>query len=319
MFEAALAVNPSIGDLGRRVEVLRFRAQQEELNRARLAARTGRLDEAITVYNRAISSSPDSAFLYRERGGVEREQGQIDRALEDFRKAVTLEPSDARSLAQIGEILDSQGDLEGAVRAFSDALAAEANEEIQSKLDSVRARLELARLPEEYRAIDAASQITRGDLAALVGVRLASLLKATRRQEAVLITDLRNTWAATWIMAVARAGVMDPFANHAFQPRTVVRRVDLAQVVDRLLTKLIEARPGRPSPWQSARVRFSDLAPGHLAYRAASAAVSSGVMTMAPNDSFLPSQPVSGQEAIEAISRIEAMTRASDSIGASGR
>jgi tetratricopeptide (TPR) repeat protein len=319
MFEAALAVDPSIGDLGRRVEVLRFRAQQEDLSRARQAARTGRLDEAIAAYDRAIGSSPDSAFLYRERAGVERERGLNDRALEDFRKAVALEPSDGRSLAQIGEILDGQGDVEGAIRAFNDALAAEPNEAIQAKLESLRARVELASLPEEYRAIDAAPQITRGDLAALVGVRLASLLKATRRQDAVLITDLQNTWAATWIMAVARAGVMDPFPNHAFQPRTVVRRVDLAQVVSRLLGKLVEANPRRPSPWQSARIRFSDLAAGHLAYRAASAAVASGVMTLGPNDSFLPSRPVSGQEAIEAIGRVDAMTRGSATIGTSGR
>jgi hypothetical protein len=36
------------------------------------------------------------------------------------------------------------------------------------------------RLPVEYRAIDGAAQITRGDLAALIGVRLAGLLGSTR-------------------------------------------------------------------------------------------------------------------------------------------
>ena len=53
----------------------------------------------------------------------------------------------------------------------------------------------------------------------------------------MVITDIRTNWAATWIVTVTRAGVMDPLANHTFQPRAVVRRVDLAQVVSRLLAR----------------------------------------------------------------------------------
>ena len=69
----------------------------------------------------------------------------------------------------------------------------------------------------------------------------------------MLITDVRRHWAATWIMAVARAGVMEPYANHAFQPATPVRRIDLAQVVSRLLERIAEATPDRAHPWLTAR------------------------------------------------------------------
>ena len=80
-------------------------------------------------------------------------------------------------------------------------------------------------------------------------------------------------------MAVARAGVMEPFANHTFQPRTVVRRVDLAQAVARLLAARRRAASGAAKAWETARLKFSDLSPSHLAYPAASAAVASGVLT----------------------------------------
>ena len=118
----------------------------------------------------------------------------------------------------------------------------------------MRARAELARLPAEYRAIDEPPQITRGELAALIGVRLAPLLQPDRRVDAEPITDVRTDWAATWILAVARAGVMEPFANHAFQPRAVVRRVDLAQAVERLLTRVAALKPAAARAWESARV-----------------------------------------------------------------
>ena len=318
-FEAAIAIDASLTDLSRRVEVLRFRGQQDELNRARNAARAGRFDEATAIYERAIAASPDSAFLYRELAGVERQTGASDRALEHFTRAVALEPGDARSLVQIGDLLDARGDLGGAAKAYSDALAVEANGDVDAKLENVRARADLARLPEEYRAIEHAAQITRGDLAALVGVRLAGLLQSTRRRDAVLITDIRTHWASAWIVTVARAGVMDPFDNHGFQPRTVVRRIDLAQVVNRLLGKIAEQSPGQTASWQSARLKFPDIGAGHLAYPAASAAVASGVLTAATGGAFQPSRPITGEEAIAAVGRIERMVRPAPAKGKSAR
>ena len=309
-FEAALAVDPSLTDVRRRVEVLKFRGVEQKLEQARQAARAGKLDEAIQAYTTAIASSPDSAFLYREVAGVERQKGtpaSVDAALDHFRKAAALDPADAKSLAQMGEILDARNDLEGAAKAYADALGLEPNADLQKRLDAVRNRAELAKLPAEFRAIDQAAQITRADLAALIGIRLGAILSPVRRSDAVLITDVRGNWAATWIMAVARAGVMEPFANHAFQPRAVVRRTDLAQAVARLLARVAPQRPDRGKSWESARLKFSDLSPNHLAYPAASAAVAAGVLSTAGENGFQPSRPVTGAEAVDAMTKIEAL------------
>jgi tetratricopeptide (TPR) repeat protein len=306
-FEAAVAADPSLTDLSRRVEVLRFRELEQDLAGAREAVRSGRMDEAVRAYNSAIASSPDSPFLYRELAAAERQRGEVDRALDHFRKALTLDPADVASLVQIGDILDSRGDIDGAAKAYGDALAIERSAAVETKLEQVRARADFARMPDEYRGIGGAAQVTREELAALIGVRLAPLLQAGRRSDTVLITDLRDNWAATWILAVARAGVMEPYVNHTFQPRTVVRRVDLAQAVNQLLERIAPANPARASVWQAARVKFPDISTGHLAYPAASAAIASGVMTVGVDNSFQPSRPVSGPEVLEVIGRIEAI------------
>ena len=306
-FEAALAADPSQSELARRVEVLKFRSVEQGVGRARDAGRSGRLDEAVHAYTTAIASSPDSAFLYRERAGVERQKGDADAALADFRKAAALEPGDAKSFAQMGELLEARGEFDAAAKAYADASAIEPSAELDKHLEDLRNKTALARLPAEYRGIEQAPQVTRGDLAALIGIRLGSLLPAARRGDAALITDVRNHWAATWIMSVARAGIMEPYANHAFQPRTVVRRTDLAQAVARLLAQIANRNPARAKAWESARLKFGDLSASHLAYPAASAAVASGVMKTAGDNSFQPSRAVTGAEAIAAIERIEAL------------
>jgi len=304
-FEGAVAADPSLTDIARRVEVMRFRGAERTVERARQAARSGQADEAMQLYRTAVNASPDSPFLYRELAAVERQANQIDSALEHFRKAVALDPSDARSLAQIGEMLEARDDYAGAEQAYSAAIAIESSTDLESRLAALRARTALARLPAEYRAIDQAPQITRGDLAALIGIRLAPLVEDGNRADAALMTDVRAHWAASWILAVARAGVIEPFPNHTFQPRGVVRRTDLAQAVARLLPRAA-ARNAQLRTWQAARLRFSDLSTSHLAYPAASLAVASGVLKAADN-AFQPSRIVSGPEAIEAVSRLEAL------------
>jgi tetratricopeptide (TPR) repeat protein len=306
-FQAALAEDASLTDVRRRLDVLALRSQQEALTLARQAADTGRYDQAAEAYERAIVRSPESAFLYRELAGVQRRQGHAAAALDGLKKAVSIDPSDARAWSQIGEVLEEQGDFGAAVDAYARAQSLEPGQEIAGRLAHARARAELARLPEAYRAIPAAPQVTRGDLAALIGVRLGPLLASAPPREAVVLTDLRSHWAASWIMTVVRAGVMEPFPNHTFQPRGPVRRLEMAQVVTHVLDLIAMRRPAAAREW-AARPRIADLPATHLGYPAAATAVAAGVMPLV-DGTFRPSRPVSGAEAIEVVGRLEGLSR----------
>jgi len=311
-YEAAIAADPGLVDMRRSVEVLKFKVAEQNLAAARQAARTGRLDEAIHLYTDALGSSPESPFLYRELAAVERQKGDAEAALAHFRRAAALDPADARSHEQIGEILEGRGEFDAAVKAYEEAIAIEPNKSIEQRLEAAKERAAISRLPAEYREIDQAEQITRGDLAALIGIRLAPVLQDSARGAGVVITDVRTHWAAPWIMAVAHAGVMDPFPNHTFQPRTIVRRIDLAQAVARLLPRTGKS-PAQVRGWEAARLKFTDLSAGHLSYPAASAAVASGVMTTGQDAAFQPSRVVTGREASEAIDRLAALAGLSTS------
>lgn len=302
-YRAALALDPGLADLSRRIDVLLFRSAEREIAQARQAVRSNQLPEARAAYQRAIASSPESAFLYRELAGLERQAGDADAALDHFRKSLELEPSDAATLGQIGELLEARGDVNDALKAYAEALAIEPNDQISRRREAIVARVELAKLPEEYRAIESAQQITRAQLAALIGIRLTRQLEKIPRTEPGVMTDIRGNWAESWIVAVARAGVMEPFPNHTFQPRNAVRRADLAPIADRLVVRL------SPTPqvrgWQGERTAFTDLAPGHLAYPAASTAVASGAMVKTATGAFEPSALVTGQEAIAMVDRVQ--------------
>ena len=152
-FEAALAKDASLTDLRSRVDVLRFRATQDMLARAKAAAEARRWEEAKAAYQQAIAASPESAFLYRDLANVERQAGQLADALEHYRRAVQLDPTDSKSLAAIGDVLEKQGDELGALAAYERTAAIEPADVPAGAIPRLRASLALAKLPEEYRAI----------------------------------------------------------------------------------------------------------------------------------------------------------------------
>jgi tetratricopeptide (TPR) repeat protein len=307
-FEAVLAANPELADLRARVESLRFRSMEEQIAAARRAREAGRDDEARTAYQRAIAASPESAFLYRELATVEQRLGRLDEALAHAARAAELDPSDPRAHVIAGEIHEARQQYDEAIRAFEAAAALEPGEGLTGRIDALRERAALADLPAEYRAIATQPAITRAQLAALVGVRLEADVRLARRRAMPVITDLQadaSTWAAPWIVAVVRAGIMDPYPNHTFQPAATVRRADLAEVVSRLLAIAAQRDPRLVDAWQAGRPRFADLPPSHLSYPAVAMAVSAGVLSPVEGNLFQPGRAVSGEEATRAIEQVE--------------
>jgi tetratricopeptide (TPR) repeat protein len=306
-FEAALTADPSLIELKSRVDVLRFRATQAMLHRAKAAVDAGRIDEARAAYEQAIAASPDSAFLYRELAAVEQRAGQSDRALEGYRKAAQLDPTDARSLAAVASILEERGDVIAALASYERARTIDPSEVSEADLARIRGKVAVAKLPAQYRAIPSATSVTKADVAALIGVRLEALVARARPSQAI-ITDIRGHWAERWIIPVVRAGIMELPANYRFQPGSAVRRGDLALIVSRVLTLIATVHPEAARKWQGARLRIADVPAGHLSYPAVSAAVASEVMPL-DGGAFQLLRAVTGAEALDVTARLEALAR----------
>lgn len=304
-FEAALAADSTLAGVRQRVEVLRFRGLQDIIEAARAAAAAGRVEEAVRAYERAVAASPESGFLYRELGLLERRQGHTDAALAHLRRAVELDPSDAAPLIDIGELLETRQDFAGAEAAYRRAAALEPGPRVSARLAAITDRTREARLPTEFGAIPKSSQITRGELAALIGVRLEAVLRSAPARE-VVVTDVSGHWAASWVAQVARAGVIEPFANHTFQPQSGITRGDLAGAARQIVMLLAADRPGLRGALAQ-QPAIADMTASHLSYQAAAAAVAAGVMPLLADGRFQVARAVSGVEAVEVVGRLRAL------------
>jgi len=304
-FEAAVAADPALIEIRQRVDVLRFRAQEAIVARARTDAERGLLTQAEVAYGRAIASSPESPFLYRELADVERRLGRLDRALANARKAVELDAGDAKAYTTLAEVEIAKQDYDAALRSLAQASELDPSDAIRRRTDEVREMALLSTLPPEFLAIPQQAQLTRGALAALIAVRLKPLLAQAPQREGVFITDTRDHWAASWILEVARTGVMPAYPNYTFLPDAPVQRGDLATVVSRLLALIARDHPALAERWREANVVFTDLSPGHLSYPAAALTVAAGVMPVLDGGTFQLTRPVSGAEAVAAVRQVQ--------------
>ena len=264
----------------------------------------GRVEEARRRYAAAIQASPQSAFLYRELAAVDQKAGDAAAALAHAEQAVALDAADTRALLLIAEIREANQEWAKAADAYTALNAVEPSDATAAKIDAMREKAAFEAMPAEYRTIEQSATVTRAQLAALIGVRLEDLLRRARAANPAVMTDVRGSWAAPWILAVARAGVMEPYPNHAFQPNGTVRRGDLAAAVSRVLTLIGNEKPRLAGRWRDPRPHFADVAPSHLSYPAAARAVSAGIMSPLEDDSFQLSRPVTGVEAADAVAKL---------------
>ena len=101
--------DPSLTELRGRVEVLRFRATQDMLARAKAAAEARRWDEAQGGLSAGDRRLARFAFLYRElAAGRAAARARPPRRSSTFARPSQLDPTDARSLAAIGAILEAR-------------------------------------------------------------------------------------------------------------------------------------------------------------------------------------------------------------------
>lgn len=299
-FEAALAADAALGDLHRRIAALKLDQFQDRVAAATRASGAGRFDEAREAYAAAIALSPDTAFLYRDLGVIEARRKNLPEAERNLRKAVALDGADSKALTSLADVLEARGNVDAAIASLERAYALDPSDALKRRLDRLRERGRASDLPPEYAGIPGLSQATRGDVAALIGVRLQAVLSAATPRPSTVATDVRGHWASRWIVEVIRAGVMDVFPNHSFQPRAVVRRSDLAQAVSRILA-MTGANPSRAD---RSRVNIADVGVSHLRYDDISAAVAAGVLSL-DGGNFRPSRAVTGQEAVDAVRRLE--------------
>ena len=306
--ERILAIDPRRTAMRSRLELVRLRQVQALIETGRATRASGRLEDSQAALDRALRVAPESGVILRELATTELARGDVDGAEVHARRAAQVDPQDPDAWMALGAALESGKQYRDAAAAVARAIAIDPRPEWQALGATLKERADAAALPAGVANLPMAASVTRAEAAAFLGVRLPDVLQRAPRRTAAVATDVRGHWAAEWILTVTRAGVMDIYANHTFQPGATLRRSDLARMASVLVTLAASGRPAELQRWQRARPAFTDLAATNVSYRAAALAVASGVMTAA-NGRFEPTRTARGVDLDAVVTRVRQLVR----------
>ena len=293
LFRRALAIDPREPAVKRRVAELRLQVTERRVAAAREALERGEVAAAIETYSQAIEEAPEVAGLRLELADVLVKQGQAGGAV----AVLETDPTgDRQVLLRQAELLVEMGEHARAIEAYRRLLDRDPHdEEARRKAYEARQQHEMLQMPEEYRRIASAPQITRADLAALLSVKVSALSRAGAPQPKVAV-DISGSWAREHIIRVLGRDIMAVYPNHTFQPGAVVRRGDLARALQQVLDLL--SYPQAPVP------NLADLTRSSLHFYPAGRVVAAGLMDLTPAGAFEAWRPVSGEEAVQVVENL---------------
>ncbi|MEW6080026.1 MAG: tetratricopeptide repeat protein [Thermodesulfobacteriota bacterium] len=142
-------------------------------NLANALKETGRLDEALDHYRRALALKPDQPLAHNNIGAILGEQGKLDEAVVAFEAALRLQPHQAMTIDNLGLAFIRQGRLADGIEYFRKAVVLEPQNALYhvhlAEALAITGRLEEA--VDQYRAV---LSLRPGD--GMISRRLAALL-----------------------------------------------------------------------------------------------------------------------------------------------
>ena len=291
---AALAADPSLTDIARRVDVLKFRGLAAGARGgARRGARGPRRRGGPGLSRPRSRARPTARSCIASSRDVERAAGRRGRGARAFPHARRAR-SGRRAVARAARRASSRrrATCDGARRRRT------ATRSRSSRTPALAAQAR--RAPRAARAGAAAGGISRASIGAAGHARRsgradrrpARAAAAGRARDAGV--DHRHPRTLGRALDHGRSRVPASWSrlpNHTFQPRTVVRRVDLAQAVARLLSRIAAAQAGAGAGVGDARGCSSPTCrPATWPIRRPRPPSPPGVMTDGADGAFQPSR-----------------------------
>jgi len=269
----------------------------QSMDEARRAAAEGDSEKSKSAYLRALEFSPrlKAAHVALARQFIK--EKDFHTAYLHLKAAGSGEAEDKDLLREFADALFQSGQWSRSLDIYEEILVLDPEDkEVKERVEQIKNRLGVVELPDQFEAIASSEAVTKEDVAALIGVRFRAVL-ADLNPRPPIIVDVTVSWAQRYIVKAAALGIMEVYANHNFQPKKIVNRAEMAQIVVRLIDVLRKNGSKIYPQIPLNRIQIADVPQEHFFYLPIAQAVSYQVMDLASDRTFKPDRRVNGREA----------------------
>ncbi|MFP4082739.1 MAG: S-layer homology domain-containing protein [Candidatus Aminicenantes bacterium] len=279
-------------------QILQERKTEEALQEASRYLALENEEKSKEAYLKALYYSPQSTAAHLGLADIYRKENNLQSALMHLKSAVSNEPHNREALKIYAETLSRAEDYPRSLEVYEKLRELEPeNEEFRNQIEVLKNRLGIFELPSQYDAIPASEAITKEETAALLAVKFKDFLEEPSARPPIII-DISTSWASRYILQTASLGILDVYKNHTFQPKKVVTRAEMADILWQLINYLKSQGFTFIRQLPPDKIQISDVSPQNIYYQPILQMVSYDIMSLSSKRAFNPELPVSGQEAI---------------------
>ncbi|MFW6131259.1 MAG: S-layer homology domain-containing protein [Candidatus Aminicenantaceae bacterium] len=272
---------------------------QEALKRAKKYLSEGETEKSKKAFLTCLHYSRELTEAHLALAEIYTNEQMYMNALVHLKTAKAKEPNNVQILKKYAETLYHLQKYKKSLETYKKLANLEPdNRQTQDRINDLKNKLGIFEFPNQYKTISSSEATTREEMAALLAIKFRDYIKNDLTSPSI-VTDISTSWAREYILKITSTGIIDVYPNHTFQPKKKVSRVEIAQILTRLIDylenqgfKFIQQIPPE-------KIEISDVSPDNIYYHTILEILSYDIMSLSPKNKFNPDSPVSGKKAIQ--------------------
>lgn len=253
---------------------------------------------------KALFYSPDSNEAHLALADIYKKEDKLQMALIHLKSALSNDPENIDILREYGETLFQAEENKESLEIFERLQKIDPdNQSIRQRIETLKNRLGIFELPSQYNSIPSREAISKEELAALIAVKFKEILDKPAGKPPIIV-DITTSWATQFIVDMTSIGILDVYPNHTFQPKKIITRGEMAEIIFRLIDYLRKKGIRFIQQIPPEKIQIKDVSSDNFYHRPILLVISYDLMSMYPDKTFRPDLPVSGQEAIKLLNII---------------
>lgn len=256
----------------------------------------------IDALNKALSYSPELTDLESEIAVYYSDRGEYKRAVRHYENIVQRFPNREEFLVKLAEVYEMDQKIDSAVVIYRKLLEMKPGDiNYLNKVNDLKIKFYEINMPEKFKNIFFKQEITREELAALIGHYFETYLET---RPPLIITDISGSFAMKQIISVCTLGIMKVRPDHSFDRFRVIDRAAFAVIISRLLDYLQDRGYRVEFPPPDEYIEPKDVSQLHKNFRIIKLIVNSELVKLDAGGRFNPTAKVAPSEVLLSIRKI---------------
>jgi hypothetical protein len=290
-------------------ETLKNKKTEEAITEAKDALAKGEAEKGKGAFLKALYYSPKSSEVHLNLAEIYKKENNLPSALIHLKAASSNEPGNREILKNYAETLYQAGNYSRSLEIYEKLQAVDPeNKEIKKQINSLKDRLGIFELPSQYDSIAYSEAVTKEQIAALLGVKFKGIVDEVSTSPPIII-DIATSWASKFILQMTSLGILDIYPDHSFQPKKIVTRAEMAEILVRFIDYLQKKGFKFIQQIQPEKIQAADVSAENYYHKPIIKILSYDIMGLTSQKEFNPDFPVPGQESIKLLDIILALIK----------